>query len=182
MGAPLQTKEPWVPLEVKATSVPWPERAAAVQRELNVELSPRYHPRKSTTFCNVYATDFIAGMGIPAPRHWMTTKGDPAAVGKGTEMSANRLVDWFEKFGPRYGWCASDRETTQRAACRGHLAVVLWKNPKGGPGHIAVVLGHDRISQAGRKNLFVGTLREGFGDLKDLRWYVQMDRPGGHHG
>lgn len=182
MGAPLQTAEPWLPLSLKASDLPWPERAAAVRLELNVEQSPRYAPQAAATFCNVYATDFIAGMGVTAPRHWMTSGGDPAAVGKGLEMSANRLCDWFAEHGARYGWMKADAVTAQNAADRGHVVVVCWKNPKRLPGHIAVVVGRDRISQAGRKNQFLCTVKMGFGDLKPLEWYVQMDRPGGHHG
>lgn len=181
MGAPIQTLQQWKPLYLEATKLPWPRRRDAVQLELNVERSPRYKPG-NVTWCNVYATDFIRGMGVPAPRHWMTKGGDPATPGQGMEMSANRLHDWFETCGARYGWVIASSEVAQRAASRGHLVVVLWKNPTGASGHIAVVLGPDRISQAGRKNLFVGTLKEGFGASKPLSWYVQMDRPGGHHG
>lgn len=183
MGAPLQTTEPWRPLSPKASDLPWPERAGALRLELNVEQSPRYAPRDDgTTFCNIYTTDFIAGMGVTAPRHWMMSNGNPAAVGKGLEMSANRLYDWFEEHGARYGWMSCDSTTAQNAAERGHVVVVCWKNPQRRPGHIAVVVGRDRISQAGRKNHFVCTVRMGFGDLKPLKWYVQMDRLGGHHG
>lgn len=186
MGAPLQTVEPWLPLSLKAADLPWPERSNALRLELNVEQSPRYAPRDDgSTFCNIYATDFIAGMGVAAPRHWMMSTGDPAAVGKGLEMSANRLYDWFEEHSARYGWMAADSVTAQNAAERGHVVVVCWKNPTRRPGHIAVVVGRDRISQAGGTNHFVCTVRMGFGrvaDDKGLKYFVQMDRPGGHNG
>ena len=168
-----------------------------MQRELNVELSPRYTPDQrlekgepilepGTTWCNVYVTDFIRLMGVPAPTHWVMQDGSPAAVGKGLELRANAMLDWFDKHGGRYGWMSADSATAQAAAERGHLVVVGWKNPRPpNPGHVAIVLGADRITQAGGKNHFVCTVRMGFGratDDKGLRWYVQMDRPGGHNG
>lgn len=181
MGAPLQTQERWKDLEdLPMVGVPWAERRAAVQRELNVEMSPRYAPDSNLTWCNIYLTDFIRLMGIPAPRHWMTSGGAPAAVGKGIEMTANGLLTWFEDKGATYGWMKADAKTAQDAAERGHFVAVGWRNPSRGPGHVAVVLGRDRISQAGRTNHFVCTVRMGFGDPKPLEWYVLMDRPGGH--
>lgn len=197
MGAPVQTRDQYLDLKTKPLTVPWSERRAAVQRELNVEISPRYTPdtrldkgepilEPGTTWCNVYVTDFIRLMGVAAPTHWVMQDGSPAEVGKGTELRANELIDWFAKHGGRYGWMSADSRTAQEAAQRGHLVVVGWKNPRPPkPGHVAIVLGVDRISQAGAKNHFVCTVKQGFGlvvDDKSLAWYVQMDRPGGHNG
>lgn len=193
MGAPQQTQDQYLDLLSKPLEVPWPERFRAVQLMLNVEVSPRYTPDQrldkgqvilepGTTWCNVYVTDFIRLMGVPAPTHWVMKDGAPAAVGKGTELRANGLVDWFEKHGARYGWMACDATVAQNAAQRGHLVVVGWKNPKPPrPGHVAIVLGRDRISQAGATNQFQCTVKMGFGDAKPLVYFVQMDRPGGHN-
>jgi cell wall-associated NlpC family hydrolase len=72
-----------------------------------------------------------------------------------------------------------DATVAQNAAQRGHLVVVGWRNPKPpAPGHVAIVLGRDRISQAGATNHFVCTVKMGFGDAKPLVWYVQMGRVG----
>lgn len=194
MGAPVQTLDQYLDLKRKPlVDVPWADRFRAVQLELNVEVSPRYTPDQrlekgeviiepGTTWCNVHVTDFVRLMGVPAPTHWVMKDGSPAAVGKGTELRANGLVDWFDTHGARYGWMSADSTVAQSAADRGHLVVVGWKNPKPpNPGHVAIVLGRDRITQAGRKNHFVCTLRMGFGSVKPLKWYVQMDRPGGHN-
>ena len=197
MGAPVQTRDQYLDLLSKPLKTPWAERFRAVQLMLNVEVSPRYTPDQrlekgevivepGTTWCNVYVTDFIRLMGVPAPTHWVMQDGAPAAVGKGTELRANGLIDWFEKHGGRYGWMSADSKTAQDAAERGHLVVLGWRNPKPpNPGHVAIVLGKDRITQAGGTNHFVCTVRMGFGraaDDKGLKWYVQMDRPGGHNG
>jgi hypothetical protein len=193
MGAPVQARDQYLDLVRKPlTDVPWEDRFRAVQLELNVEVSPRYKPDQAldkgeailqpgTTWCNVYVTDFVRLMGVQAPTHWVTKDGAPATVGKGTELRANGLLDWFGKHGARYGWASADAAAAQNAAQRGHLVVVGWKNPKPPrPGHVAIVLGADRISQAGAHNHFVCTVRMGFGDVSPLVWYVQMDRPGGH--
>ena len=197
MGAPVQTRDQYLDLKTKPLTVPWQDRRAAVQRELNVELSPRYTPDQrldqgepilepGPTWCNVYVTDFIRLMGVPAPTHWVMQDGSPAAVGKGLELRTNAMLDWFDKHGGRYGWMSADSATAQAAAERGHLVVVGWKNPRPpNPGHVAIVLGADRITQAGGKNHFVCTVRMGFGrvaDDKGLKYFVQMDRPGGHNG
>lgn len=198
MGAPVQTRDQHLDLKVKPlTSVPWKERPSAVRRELNVEISPRYAPDQrlengepilepGTTWCNIYVPDYLRLMGLPAPTHWVMADGSPASVGKGRELRANGLVDWFEQYGGRYGWAKADSRVAQDAADRGHVVVVGWKNPHPPrPGHVAILLGRDRITQAGAKNYFEATVKMGFGrsvDDKDLKWYVQMDRPGGHRG
>lgn len=194
MSLPVQTADQFRPIPDRPlTDVPWPERSRKALEMLNVERSPRYTPGQrledgkvlkapKATWCNVYVTDYVRLMGIDAPRHWMTSKGEPAAQGRGQEMRANMLVDWFAEHGGRYGWASADATTAQNAAQRGHVVIVGWKNPKPlEPGHVAVVLGRDRISQAGRTNHFICTVRMGFGDVKPLVWYVQMDRPGGHN-
>ena len=110
MAAPVQTRDQYLDLLSKPFEVPWPERFRAVQLMLNVEVSPRYTPDQrlekgeviiepGTTWCNVYVTDFIKLMGVAAPTHWVMKDGAPAAVGKGTELRANGLLDWFEKYG-----------------------------------------------------------------------------------
>lgn len=195
MAAPVQTRDQYLDLLSKPLlEVPWPERFRAVQLMLNVEVSPRYTPdqkldkgqviiQPKTSWCNVYVTDFIKLMGVPAPTHWVMQDGSSAAVGKGTELRANGLIDWFAKHGARYGWMSTDATTAQNAAQRGHLVVVGWKNPRPPlSGHVAIVLGRDRITQAGGTNHFQCTVKMGFGDAKPLVWYTQMERPGGHNG
>jgi hypothetical protein len=194
MTLPTHAVPQFRPLKGDFSKVPWPKRWHLVREYLNVERSERYRPgfrvedggvfkpSKGVTWCNVYVTDFIALMGVEAPRHWMTSKGEPAALGKGVEHRANELLDWFGAHGPRYGWASADSQSAQAAAERGHLVVVGWRNPKRPePGHIAIVKGRDRITQAGKTNQFECTVRMGFGDAQPLEWYIQMDRPGGHN-
>lgn len=173
--------ERWKPLHVKASALPWPQRLDGVLVELAVASNPRYRPTATQTWCNILFTDVVAAMGIAAPRHWMTSKGEPAAVGRGREMRANDLVDWFRTHGATWGWMATDRETAEKAATRGHLAAVTWRNDKGGPGHIAVVLGPDAIAQAGRQSFSRGRVAQGFGAAEPLEWWVQMERGGQPH-
>lgn len=170
----------WKPLSLAATSKPWPARLDSVLLELHVESNARYKATPTQTWCNVYATDIVQGMGLSAPRHWMTAKGEPAAVGRGYEMTANLLWDWLHTHGATYGWMSTDRETAEKAAERGHIALVLWRNEKG-PGHVAVVLGVDRITQAGRRCFVRGRVVDGFGAAEPLEFWVQMERGGPPH-
>jgi len=172
--------ERWKPLSLAATSKPWPERLDSVLVELHVESNPRYRPSEALTWCNVFATDVVQGMGLSAPRHWMTTKGEPAAVGRGYELTANLLWDWLHTHGGTYGWMNAEREVAEKAAQRGHVALVVWRNSKG-PGHVAVLLGSDKITQAGRRCFRQGRIAEGFGAAQGLEFWVQMERGGPPH-
>lgn len=172
--------ERWKPLSLAATSKPWPERMDAVLLELHVESNPRYRASAAQTWCNVFATDVVQGMGLGAPRHWMTTKGEPAAVGRGYELTANLLWDWLHAHGGTYGWMHAEREVAEKAAQRGHVTLVVWRNAKG-PGHVAVLLGPDKITQAGKRCFRQGRIAEGFGAAEPLEFWVQMERGGPPH-
>lgn len=178
MTAKETPQERWRPVSVTASSLPWPKRLSAVLAELGPGINPRYRAGPRETWCNVFVTDVVAAMGIRAPRHWMTSAGIPAAIGRGREMRANELVGWFRTHGPTWGWMTTDRETAEKAAARGHLAVVGWRNPKGGPGHVAILLGPDSIAQAGRQSFVRGRVSQGFGAAEPLEWWVQMERGG----
>ena len=86
---------------------------------LDVEGSPRWFPRNSRTYCNVYASDAARVLGMYIPRVWWDRNalkklraGEklraiyPGKNTKGTirEMSANSIHDWFVEFGAEFGW------------------------------------------------------------------------------
>lgn len=176
-----KNKPAWEDIDVPSRSLPWPERFPAVLRELDVETAPRYRATtvdgKPRTFCNIFATDVIRNMGIAAPTHWMVG-AVPAKLGQGIEMSANRLYPWFEVNGGTHGWWEADEGTAVAAAERGHLVIVIYRNPNG-PGHIAIVKGErddeTRITQAGAYNFADTALSTGFGKLPRKFW-IQADR------
>jgi len=98
-------------------SLPVIERAPAIHGQLdflNVEKSVRYLPTNKNTFCNIYATDLAYSLGVYVPRVWWT-EGALSKIEQGqkvdviyektvTELNANSLANWFENFGPDFGW------------------------------------------------------------------------------
>jgi hypothetical protein len=174
----------WEPALVPSRTLPWADRLKGVLADLDVERAPRYRSSvvdgKKKTFCNIFVTDVVRNMGLAAPLHWMTGAGDPATMGQGIEMSANRLHGWFPAHGARFGWWSADEGTAVSAAARGHLVLGVWRNETG-PGHIAVVLGErdeaTRIAQAGEYNFNDTALTTGFGK-KPVSFWVQAERVG----
>ena len=116
---------------------------------LDVEKSPRYKRTKTSTWCNIYATDVCYLAGYYLPHTFWTPKaltdleaGKVVAPKYGstiTELSANSLYEWLVKWGPTYGWIrAASVLQAQQAVNAGGLGVVCAKKP-GGIGHITVV-------------------------------------------
>lgn len=173
---PLPLVEPWLPYPLTLRSdetsrAPW--NMWAIVHDLQVETNPRYTPRNNSTFCNIFLWDVTSAMGAEIP-HWVDEKGDPCKPGKGAELSANKIVDWIVKHGPRFGWAECTEAEARRDARFGQPAVALWKNPKG-IGHVAVVMPArepvTQIAQAGRLNFSLGPVTKGFGKLSP-RYFV----------
>lgn len=136
-----------------------------VVRVLNVEANPRYKPTATQTFCNIAAHDFATLRGYYLPRVWWTDEAlkeknlKPKYGDTLREMSANSLYEWFEEFGPDFGWRKVDLDTAQRTANAGGMAVIVGRRAdRSRSGHITVVIPSlDRNSvplqwQAGRTN------------------------------
>lgn len=174
-----KTTPPWLPIEPPSAKLPASvTKLRAVIRDLDVENAPRYRATKTQTWCNIFVTDVIDAMGFD-PGHWVAKDGTRADVGKGEELSANKLVRWFVEKGPSHGWTEADRPSAVDAAARGHLVVVGWDSLGPGSGHVAILLPEGTIAQAGRTNFVGRTIAEGFGRLP-VKFFVQMR--GGSHG
>ncbi|MDD4074827.1 MAG: hypothetical protein PHC80_01915 [Eubacteriales bacterium] len=142
-------------------------RSAALYRavvdQFNVENNARYQPRDGSTYCNIFQWDVTKAMGAEIPHHTNantgapTTKDDPDV----RYMNANRISDWLNSLGEKYGWYEVSAEQAQRLANQGHPAVTIWKNNSGGHGHCQVVVPSEdgtydpvkgvAIAQAGRR-------------------------------
>lgn len=169
---------PWKSIKIPTASLPRTlHKLKAVVKDLDVENSARYRPNAYGTYCNIFATDVLDAFGV-APSHWVTDDGKPAPTGKGRELNANGMVEWFHDHGEEYGWVPADKLDAMDAAERGHLVLVMWHSGGTSPGHIAVMLPEGTIAQAGRKNFVGGTIREGFGSLP-VEFWVQTH--GGSH-
>jgi hypothetical protein len=157
------TTPAYLPVFAKVTSCPncrSAEQLAAVVQQFNVATDARYQPQGGTTFCNIFVWDVTRALAAEIPHWWV-----------GHEMNANALYDWLSAHGGDYGWTACSADDASAAAAAGKPAVAVWKNPSGGPGHIAVViptpdgLSGVYIAQAGARCFYGEALNHGFGNL-----------------
>lgn len=129
---------------------------------LNVEHSPRYQPNGST-WCNVYATDFMSRVsGVYLPHSYWTTNAIVEMMRTGkvppvlydntvTELSANGLYDWLNKNGTKYGWIrTNDPAFAQGIVNSGGAGVVSARVD--GIGHVSVIVPETLVHQALRSN------------------------------
>lgn len=179
-----------------------PELLRAVARQFEVERNPRYARSVGATWCNIFLWDVTAALRCEIP-HWievgrilhdssvdMTHEGDPAPLPdkgaayeptapriKSIELTANGVVDWLAKHGPRFGWSVVERVHAGELAALGQPVAVVWANKDragrpAGPGHVALLLppvdGALRIVQAGGRNFYDKSLEAGFANLPVL--------------
>jgi hypothetical protein len=112
----------------------------------------RYQAGGGKTFCNIYAYDFCQRMGAFLPRVWWTSKaivsfakGIPVPVAYAStvsELNANALHNWFEDFGPDFGWTrVFDADALQAAANAGQVAIIVARRVDlNRSGHILAVV------------------------------------------
>lgn len=167
--------EQWKPVQVQAgdvVSTPETRSAARLTDVLaQLPLVPphvRYAPVKGgATFCNIYAQDVAALMGVPFPvKH------------AGRFLSANVMLDYLVDVGSRAGgWMRLPEPGARTAAQKGLLVLALWAHPGGGHGHVAVGVPSPepglRLNQAGRKCAAGCTVEQAFGDVKPTFWVHQ---------
>lgn len=109
---------------------------------------------KSETFCNLFTQDVAEAMGVLLPRN----------------MRANELIIWLQTFGLANGWQQINEHVGKAMASEGQLAVAVWYNRNGGPGHIAPLAPPlnetpAMISNVGGLNFLYGTITQGFAGL-----------------
>jgi len=124
----------------------------------------RYAPAGKVTFCNIYAYDLSYVMGSAIGRYyvprvwWMPLaivnikKGIaqvPSYAKTVKEMQANDLRDWFETYGPNFGWKEESDLTALQASVNktGDIGIIVGKKV-GGNGHITVVIPENTIQKA----------------------------------
>lgn len=102
------------------------------------------------TMCNFLVRDLCGDLGAAIPN-----------------ARANDMLAWIDSpLGRLEGWKRASFESAKLAAGRGEVVIVGWVNPKGHPGHVAIMRdekGH--IAQAGRQNFNSDTITKGFGGL-----------------
>lgn len=107
------------------------------------------------TFCNFFVRDALASLGVHVPK-----------------LRANQLCGFFVT---ALDWRAVTQHEAVMRACSGYPTVAGWVNPKGGPGHVALMIPSVRAdvplcAQAGARNFASGTIALAFGNLPVSYW------------
>lgn len=157
--------------------------------KFNVENNRRYAVnQKGTgdTYCNLFVTDVTREMGAEIPHFIDKTNGRPLKSSKepnATALTANRMNDWLNKYGPQYGWRKTTADAAQHYANQGKPSVTSWRNSFG-HGHIQMVspsrngtYDQDRgvaIAQAGSKLINYGYIEDVYrtSNLKNIEYFV----------
>lgn len=150
-----------------------------VLNQFAVGNNPRYIKMGGMTFCNIFTWDVTRAMGAQIP-HWINGVGkimEPFSPGAG-EVNANGTQRWLENFGSGHGWNETDEQGAQAAANQGKPAIAVRRNPIAGRhGHIVMVRPGSinsrgpATAQAGSSNFNMGHLRDGFGDLPNIKFF-----------
>lgn len=123
------------------------QRSASTYRsvidQFDVENNERYRVNKQgigDTYCNIFTWDVTRAMGAEVPHFIETATGKPVSSGGAgiTELNANNVNDWLNKYGSNYGWTKVSAEEAQYYANNGMPAITSWKNSNG-HGHLQVV-------------------------------------------
>lgn len=184
MNPSMKDPRAWVEVTPDYTNTPdqrSPDNYRKAAAQFEVETNPRYvrghdgNPANGQeTYCNIYLWDVSKAMSCEIP-HWVDpATGVEVPMGKGKELSANGVCDWFATHGLKFDWMMCSQGKARARASLGYPTVVLWKNP-GGIGHVGVVLpGTDftHLAQAGANNFFDKDLVKGFGSVSPLVFYT----------
>ncbi len=120
---------------------------------LKVESSKRFEPvRHGNTFCNIYAFDYAYLANAWLPRMWWTGRairklraGQTVVPKYGStisEMSANKLYDWFEEYAEECGWREVETyDELQDGANQGEVGIIVAAHKVSSrSGHITAVV------------------------------------------
>ncbi len=111
-------------------------------------LGPNYKGN-AATWCNIFAYDYACLAGVYLPHYfWIKFPPSQDDINKKpqdhiTELSANGLYQWFEKYGSYFGWhditpANGDYANAQNIANAGNVVFASIKRP--GTGHIAAIV------------------------------------------
>lgn len=129
---------------------------------LNVESSLRYAPKSTTTYCNIYAYDFVYCLSRYIPRVWWDERylerlmaGEvivPVPDKTVYELNANALADWFDEFGSSFKWSRVwDLTTLQNQVNEGRIGIIVAQRLNLNlSGHIVAVIPENGTNVAQR--------------------------------
>jgi predicted chitinase len=123
-------------------------------------LGPNYKGN-AATWCNIFAYDYACLAGVYLPHYfWIKFPPSQEDIAKRpqdhiTELSANGLYEWFEKYGAHFGWrditpANADYTNAQNIANAGNVVFASIKRP--GTGHIAAIVPETSTQKAKRSD------------------------------
>lgn len=139
-----------------------------VLEQFDVTTAKRYQPDKVRTWCNIFVWDATRALGCEVPHWYDVQTGEGLPVGRGSEMTANRMVDYLD--GGFGGWRKVTPEDAVARASFGFPVILGWYNQYSGPGHVAMLLPDGTVAQAGRKCLWRATVAKAFGRFTPRYW------------
>jgi hypothetical protein len=111
----------------------------------------RWQPTAGKTFCNIYVYDVADTAGCYVPRVWWNAQAiadlkagktvDAKVNATVQEMRANFIFNWFEQFGPDFGWKrVFDADTLQSEVNSGRLGIICaQRTDMERPGHVQII-------------------------------------------
>lgn len=175
--------QPITPLLVNGEGARSPQSYLAAVAQLAAARNPRYAPAGKTTFCNILAWDASLAMEAPLP-HWVFPDGSiaPPHARNAMELNCNGLDRFLRSplpgAPPWLGWqsLGTDEALARATANQGRPTFALWRNPAGGPGHIAPVMpsppgGPTLITQAGSRCFELEPLVHGFQTVRPVTFW-----------
>lgn len=186
---PVSASTPTTPAVTSSLQNRSASRYREVIEQFQVASAGRYQVNKrgnNDTYCNIFLWDVTSAMNAEIPHYTDWDTGVPLSyesVDTAKHMNANRISDWLNKQGPKYGWYEVTPEQAQALANEGRPAVTVWKNPTGGHGHVQVVSPSAdgqynaargvAIAQAGRNLTDYTYITNVYGSrLKDVQYFA----------
>jgi hypothetical protein len=162
------------------------DRAAGIHNVveyINVEQSRRYTPNAHSTYCNIYAYDLAYCVGAFLPRVWWTPDAialmqrgqvlTPRYDQNVTEYTANYICNWFEQYGPSFGWLrVFDLTTLQTEVNKGTLGIIVGQRINmNNPGHIVGIIPEDDKHKAEEHNGKITSPLQSQAGAKNKKYY-----------
>lgn len=158
-----------------------------VIKYLDVEHSARYAPDSLHTYCNIYAYDVAYCLGAFLPRVWWTESAI-AEIKEGkdvtplydrtiTELTANLITDWFEKYGSSFGWKRLfDLTLLQNEVNKGMPGIIVAQRINmNNPGHIDAVVPETSSLSAKRAGDTVLSPLQSQAGAKNKQYYTGLN-------
>jgi hypothetical protein len=141
------------------------ERVSGIHKVINwldVEMSARYSPNATSTFCNIYAYDVAYCLTCYLPHVWWNSSAvvklregeelKPVYAKNISELNANATTDWFEKHSQLFNWQRHfNMAELQEVVNCGTLGIIVAQRINlNSPGHIVAVVPESKDLSAAR--------------------------------